>query len=241
MGRRHTHRPLRAAAPLPLRALARSTRTCAVRGSARTASRSRRAITLRTVTRRRTLRHATRLVLTLLALCGPAVVAPAQSERPADVERPQPGEYDVKAACLFKLTKFVEWPGSAFDTPETPLVIGVLGPDPFGERLDRIVADRTVRGHPVRIRRFASLAELGPVHVLFVGHELAELTPLLAALNGTSVLLVGERPRFAQEGGIVNFYCRGSRVRFEVNLEGARERALVIDAKLLELARIVRS
>jgi hypothetical protein len=59
-------------------------------------------------------------------------VAAAQSD--------QPGEYEVKAAFLFNFTKFVEWPENAFVDPHAPIVIGIIGDDPFGESLVRIVA-----------------------------------------------------------------------------------------------------
>src|SRR5437762_8045378 len=38
-------------------------------------------------------------------------------------------EYDVKAAFLFKFTKFVEWPDAAFAGPDSPFVIGIVGHD----------------------------------------------------------------------------------------------------------------
>src|SRR4051812_38643992 len=47
-------------------------------------------------------------------------------------------EYDVKAAYLFKFTKFVEWPASAYASNDAPFVIGIVGRDPFGG-LDRIL------------------------------------------------------------------------------------------------------
>src|SRR3990172_10053935 len=47
-----------------------------------------------------------------------------------------PSEYQVKAAILFNFAKFVEWPDAAFPDPATPIIIGVLGEDPFGSALD---------------------------------------------------------------------------------------------------------
>ena len=38
----------------------------------------------------------------------------------------------VKAAYLYKLPKFVDWPVSAFKGDQKNFVIGVLGEDPFG-------------------------------------------------------------------------------------------------------------
>jgi len=46
-----------------------------------------------------------------------AVRAPAADERL---------EYQVKAAFLLNFTKFIEWPASAFDTPDSPIVICIF-------------------------------------------------------------------------------------------------------------------
>ncbi len=40
-------------------------------------------------------------------------------------------------------------------------------------------------------------------------------------------------------GGCVNFYIEANKIRFEINLEAARQQQLKMTAKLLALARIV--
>src|ERR1700732_1429930 len=65
-------------------------------------------------------------------------IAAAQSD--------QPGEYDVKAAFLFNFTKFVEWPEGSFGDPAAPIVIGIIGDEPFGDSLLRIVAGQKAQG-----------------------------------------------------------------------------------------------
>jgi hypothetical protein len=51
-----------------------------------------------------------------------------------------PSEYQVKAAFLFNFTKFVEWPDGSFDAPQAPIVVGIIGDDPFGNDLERMIA-----------------------------------------------------------------------------------------------------
>src|SRR5690242_2289016 len=45
-------------------------------------------------------------------------------------------EYEIKAVFIFKLTQFTEWPTAAFTNENSPLVIGIIGNDPFGSLLD---------------------------------------------------------------------------------------------------------
>ena len=74
------------------------------------------------------LRHC-RVALILLAITS----VPSSWAGAAGAELPTvPGEYDVKAVFLFNFSQFVDWPTPALADPQAPLVIGVLGNDPFG-------------------------------------------------------------------------------------------------------------
>src|SRR2546429_6482843 len=77
-------------------------------------------------------------------------------------------EYRVKATFLFQFTQFVDWPANAFPNDRTPLVIGILGDDPFGRFLDETVRDETANGHPLLVERYRRVADVKNCHVLFV-------------------------------------------------------------------------
>ncbi|MGH7971944.1 MAG: YfiR family protein, partial [Limisphaerales bacterium] len=70
-------------------------------------------------------------------------------------------EYQIKAVLLFNLTRFVDWPDSAFTAPDAPLVIGIVGRDPFGEALDEAVRGEEVNGHKIIIQRFPNGSSVG--------------------------------------------------------------------------------
>src|SRR5205814_5844176 len=42
-----------------------------------------------------------------------------------------PSEYQMKAAYLYNFGKFIDWPPETLPANNSPLVIGVLGNDPF--------------------------------------------------------------------------------------------------------------
>src|SRR5436305_4926410 len=67
-----------------------------------------------------------------------------------------PGEYSVKAAFLLNFTRYTDWPASAFASDADPLVLCIIGQDPFGPALDT-VEGKTVKGHPIRIGRSATV------------------------------------------------------------------------------------
>lgn len=149
-------------------------------------------------------------------------------------------EYQIKAVFLYNFAHFVEWPAPALADPSDPLVIGVLGQDPFGPLLDEAVAGEKIDQHPLIVRRFRRVDEIDRCHVLFVSSsENDRLAQTFAQLKGRSILVVGESEGFAKRGGMIRFVTEKNKVRLRVNLEAARAAGLVISSKLLRPAEIV--
>jgi len=172
------------------------------------------------------------VLVTACAVAGSVLQAGAQSEPPT--------EYQIKAAFLYNFAKFVEWPPDAFADPHAPIVLGIVGEDPFGGVLDKIVLGKTVNGRGLVIKRLKLGPDLRNCHILFLNSsEKKHLAPILESLQGSSVLTVGETDRFAQSGGVINFIFEENKVRFEINSETAARAGLKISSKLLALARIV--
>src|SRR6185437_7327727 len=59
-----------------------------------------------------------------------------------------PTAQQVEAVFLFYFSQFVDWPQGAFADPHSPIVICVLGNDPFDGTLDQAVAGERVNGRP---------------------------------------------------------------------------------------------
>jgi hypothetical protein len=154
----------------------------------------------------------------------------------------QVDEYQMKAAFLYNFAKFVEWPSQRLNTPNEPVVICVLGEDPFGKLLDDTVQGKTIEGHPLQLRRIMGSNQAAGCHVVFVcASERRRLTTILNDLSSAGVLTVGETEGFAALGGIINFKLENERrIRFEVNLNAAKGANLKLGSKLLSLALIVR-
>jgi len=147
-------------------------------------------------------------------------------------------EYDVKAAFLYNLPQFIEWPNGAVN-PRF-LTVCIVGHDPFGPVLD-FLAGKQAEGRPLRVRRLEPGAAPAGCPVVFVSASAAERTaPLLRSLYGAAVLTVGETDDFTRLGGVVRFFVGHERVHLEVNLTAARSAGLSISAKLLSLASVVR-
>jgi hypothetical protein len=150
-----------------------------------------------------------------------------------------PAEYEVKAAFLHTFAQFTEWPPEAFASASAPLIIGIVGDDPFGRILDDAMRAEPIHGRPTVVRRVERGENLRSCHVIFVSSsERRQLPQILAEIKGANVLTVSEIDRFAYFGGIITLSMEGPRVRFEINLKAAEQARLRISSKLLKLAKI---
>lgn len=149
-------------------------------------------------------------------------------------------EYQVKAVFLYNFSHFVEWPAEAFATPTEPFVIGILGSDPFGARMEEAVHGELVNQHPLVIRRFHSAADIGKCQILFIDRsESAHVKPILEALDHRNTLTVADLEGSAGHGVMVEFTTESNRIRLRINADAAKTAGLTISSKLLRPAEIV--
>jgi YfiR/HmsC-like len=146
-------------------------------------------------------------------------------------------EYQVKAVCVLNAARFVSWPASAFDNSSAPLVIGILGDNPFGSALQDVVAGETLHERRIVVRRVA-LSEAATVQVLFISNsQRGHLDEILRALGNASVLTISEIDRFTENGGMLGLALDRGKIRFEVNPEAVGRAQLKIDSQFLLLTR----
>ena len=175
-------------------------------------------------------RNSVRLVLTLAWLLGSSSILLAQGA-------PSP-EYQVKAVFLFNLAQFVEWRPRAFPDPSAPLIIGVLGDDPFGGYLDETLRGEKVNNRPLMLQRYRRAAEIRTCHVLFISRsEKDRLEQIFASLRGRTTLTVGDSDDFITRGGMIRLVKERGKIRIGINLEAVKTANLTISSKLLRLAQ----
>ena len=152
--------------------------------------------------------------------------------------RAQINEYQVKALFLYNFARYVEWPSHSFKAPNDPIVICVLGQNPFGRGLDEAVSGKVVDGRPFVVRQISDLPAGGSCHILFVNwSEQKRFRSWAQKLEGSGVLTVGETRGFTAGGGVINLKLEDGKVRFEIDVDIARQQHLRISSKLLRLAQ----
>lgn len=148
-------------------------------------------------------------------------------------------EYQFKAAILYNLAKFVEWPPDVLRSPNQAIVICVLGDSPIHDVLKQAVGGKQIENHGVAVRRVSQGSEASSCQILFIPADRTRWRDALSGLKSGGILTVGENSRFVGEGGVANLKTEGGKVRIQINVEAARRERLTISSKLLALAQIL--
>jgi hypothetical protein len=147
----------------------------------------------------------------------------------------------IKAAFIFNFVQFTEWPEDAFADKEAPLVIGVLGSNPFGDVLETTVTNEVVRGRRLVVEHYNGVAEIKTCHILYIGQsEGNRLGKITEALKGKPVLTVSDIENSAARRIIIELMTSQNRIRFRINLEAARAANLSMSSKLLRAGEIAK-
>jgi hypothetical protein len=148
-------------------------------------------------------------------------------------------EYKLKAVFLFNFTQFVEWPQASFENGESPIVIGILGANPFGSHLEQTVSGEKVNGHPVVVHYYNNEKEAEQCHILYINiNESKKRKEIIEALKGRPVLTVGDAADFTKSGGMIRFFTSTNKIKLQINPEASKEGKLMLSSRLLKLADI---
>ena len=148
-------------------------------------------------------------------------------------------EYALKAVFLYNFCRFIDWPESAFASPNEPLTIGIIGDDPFGSLLNEAIEGEKYHNRPIRIDHFRTPGEIRRCHLLFISHANAgRLDPILAAVAGKSVVTVSETEDFLNRGGMITLTTEQNRVRLRINPDALTAANVAVSSKLLRVAEI---
>jgi hypothetical protein len=144
-------------------------------------------------------------------------------------------ERAVKAALVFNLTKYTEWPQVHKD-----LFVGFFGDSAAGQVLKDMLEGKISESRTVHVLLFPSDEQLAQCDVLYVTDPSPpHIRAALDKARNKAILTVGDQEFFARDGGIVGLVHSGEQIQVQVNLEAAQESRLRISSRLLNIAVIV--
>lgn len=149
-------------------------------------------------------------------------------------------EYQVKAVFLYNFAQFTEWPTNAFANTNSPIVIGILGTDPFGSALDEAVRNETIRGRRLVVEHYRRAEEIQTCHILFISQsEARRLDQDMSSLRGRPILTVSDIDSAALRGVMIRLITENNKIRLRINLDAVNTSRLVISSKLLRAAETI--
>jgi hypothetical protein len=149
-------------------------------------------------------------------------------------------EAQVKAVFLFNFAQFVDWPPEAVPDSQAPLVIGILGGDPFGDFLDATVRGERRGARPFAVHRYQRVDDITRCDILFINRSAGDAPEeILARLKNRPILTVSDADRFAERGGMIRFVTDRGRIRLQINPAAAEAAHLTISSKLLRVAEVI--
>jgi hypothetical protein len=151
-----------------------------------------------------------------------------------------PSEYELKAAFLHNLSKFVTWTPKAFSSDDAPFFLCVLGTNPFGDSLETATVNQKVAEHPIQILKVKNETEAKDCHLVFVSSsEQSKMPNILNFLNNFYILTVGDTEDFIDHGGMIMFVTVEGKVKLVISPDRIIASQLKASAQLLKIAKIV--
>lgn len=172
-----------------------------------------------------------RLASYLTSLALALLVLPASA---ADRVGPESG---VKAALVYNLLLFVQWPEDKLPS-DGSLNLCVLASSAMEDAFNALVG-KPVHSRPLSIRRMPSSSEeVRSCHAVWVDESHGSaLTRLALAARSNGILVLSEGPSALAQGAMIAVSNEGGRMVFSVDNGAARDARLMVSSKLLRLAR----
>lgn len=149
------------------------------------------------------------------------------------------GEYQVKAAMIYNMIRFMDWPEEALPASTPQFVVCVVGKGGLGSAVDALQG-KQVKGKTVFVRPIPLSGGISGCQVLILSdQDKSSTASLLERTRSSMVLTVADSAGFARLGGTVGFVLQNGKVRFEINQTSAQRHRIRVSAQLLKLAQIV--
>ena len=147
-------------------------------------------------------------------------------------------EHLIKAAMVRNFARFTEWPQDSLLTEHKTkdLQLCIMGNDTVENSFCK-VRGKNVGSHQITLQKIYNHENLQSCDILFIDVS-ARTNPndILKTIQRRPVLTIGETEDFAKAGGIITFFNKANKIRFQINLGAARKAGFKINSGLLQLA-----
>ncbi|WP_066017384.1 YfiR family protein [Endozoicomonas atrinae] len=142
----------------------------------------------------------------------------------------------VKAAIVYKLSKFVTWPEK-----KQTLALCIIGSGAINSELLKI-NHKFSMGRRISVTHKTSSAPLEKLcDIVYIHNSQPNaISKILQKLKNKSVLTISDSENFAYQGGVIGLIRTGSRIQFAISQSATRNASLSINSQLMGLAKVVK-
>lgn len=148
-----------------------------------------------------------------------------------------PREDAIKSGFMYNFARYSE--GKWFNASLMKSYNICSYEEQFVQIARQTLKDRTIKKLPVSILLINSeFANIDHCHTLFISKDDIDKWSYLSTYKSiTSIMLVGEIDDFILNGGHINFFSVGGKIRFEVNPDKLKQSGIQMSSKVLRLGR----
>jgi hypothetical protein len=142
----------------------------------------------------------------------------------------------LQTAFIYQFTKLIEWCPSY---KSGDFVIGVLGSSSISSELASLKG-KMVASQSIVIKTLSSVSEIDKCQIVFLpSAKSGQLNSVNSKIGSACTLVITEKPGLGNEGASINFVEEGGKIGFEINKTAFSKHSLIINSKLLTLAKKV--
>ncbi|MBF0369863.1 MAG: YfiR family protein [Magnetococcales bacterium] len=146
--------------------------------------------------------------------------------------------YAVKAALIFKLAKFIDWPKNVVQS-ET-LHFCLVGPDRFGTSLKTLVRKPVKGMQVINLGGRGEETGLDGCQIVFFSDDNPEKQQTLLLQYGRHPMMtISDQPGFLQRGGMLYLGRKGKKMAITINRSAVQRSGLQVSALLFQLSLVV--
>ncbi|OVE73711.1 hypothetical protein BVX93_01025 [bacterium B13(2017)] len=147
----------------------------------------------------------------------------------------------VKAVFIEKFSKFITWPNEEkIVEQDSPIVIFVLGKNPFGGILEKVFSKRLIKNKIVNVIYAKQIEEIPECQILFISKSMKkEIKTIMTFIKDKPILTIGDTHGFCEKGVHINMFIEGKNTRFEINNESAIAAGFSFSYHLLKMGKLV--
>jgi len=153
----------------------------------------------------------------------------------------------LRLAFIFKLTKFVIWPDSSFDSDNSTIKLCLVGPNAFSlikGQQKNIKLNNYSQGRQLELISFSAWQELQTVnpkqfcHLIYTDYIATPSDEFVSLIKKNDAILIGKNKSFVDGGGTMALSQQGGKLSIFLQQEWLEYSEVKLQSRLLRIIKL---